>query len=95
MDKILVNHMQSLLLMIIIVNDDIGNDAIADFDDKPQNMLGMMMTLLMVTWMRNLSTCSAEITGILLNSLSFKGISRPPCNLIIVVIMICIDVMLC
>ena len=30
--------------------------------------------------MINLSTCSAEITDILLSSLSFKGISRPPCG---------------
>ena len=41
--------------------------------------------------MINLSTCSAEITDILLSSLSFKGISRPPCgtNYVIVRMWIC------
>ena len=39
----------------------------------------------------DLSTCSAEITDILLSSLSFKGISRPPCgtNYVIVCVWIC------
>ena len=41
--------------------------------------------------MINLSTCSAEITDILLSSLSFKGISRPPygTNYVIVCMWIC------
>ena len=56
--------------------------------DQLEHVLCVEITIII---MINLSTCSAEITDILLSSLSFKGISRPPCgtNYVIVRMWIC------